>query len=233
MRQPTFLAFLMVPLLAATGAAEQAGPIHLGRLSAALDLTERGARLWLHQLGAESPDEPAERLLAVALDGRVLAERRGERSQVRVDGEIYDLLLRRPNRDVVLMHNHPASAGLSGPDLRQLAIPAVAAVVAIGHDRSVFMAAAGPRFDRVFFEEQQHDAAVQEVQARLLTEWPGRRPAVAEAYFSHLVALSLARAGILEYWFAVRGGGSDSYAEARPSFGRVVAGASKRLKKGS
>jgi hypothetical protein len=228
------LAVLALPLMTAAGAAQQARAVHLDRLSAALDLTERGVNQWLRRLVADSPDAPVERLIALALDGTVLAERRGERSQVRVDGEIRDLLLRRPTHDVVLMHNHPASAGLSGPDLRQLATPAVAAVVAIGHDRSVFLAAAGPEFDPVSFEERQYEAAVREVTARLRTEWPGiRPPPVAEAYFSHLVTLSLARAGILDYWFVVRGSGSALYADARPAFGRVVAGAAKRLKKGS
>jgi hypothetical protein len=233
MRRPALvLAALALPWLAAAAPARHLQRIDLDRLSAALDLTERGVRRWLLRLGAESPGEPLERLLAVALDGTVLAERGGERSLVRVGGEIQDLLLRRPPLDVVLVHNHPASAGLSGPDLRQLATAAVAAVVAIGHDRSVFMAAAGPEFDSGAFEERQYEAAVREVTARLRTEWPGTRPPpVAEAYFSHLVTLSLARAGILEYWFVVRGSGSASYAAARPAFGRVVAGASRRLMK--
>ena len=37
----------------------------------------------------------------------------------------------------------------------QLAKPGVAAIVAIGHDGSVFIASAGPRFDPDLFEERQ------------------------------------------------------------------------------
>ena len=53
---------------------------------------------------------------------------------------------------VVLVHNHPANAGLSAADTQQLAKPGVAAIVAVGHDGSVFIASAGPRLNRDFFE---------------------------------------------------------------------------------
>ena len=49
----------------------------------------------------------------------------------------------------VLVHNHPSSVGLSAADIGQLSKPGVAAIVAIGHDGSVFVASAGRAMNRI------------------------------------------------------------------------------------
>jgi hypothetical protein len=234
MDRPAFLpAVVALTLLAAMSGEAQERIPGLENLASRIDLTEPGVRRWLERLGAGSGGPLAERLLAVSPAGDILMERDGERSMTRIDGEFRSLLLR-PDLEVILVHNHPANAGLSGADMRQLANPAVAAVVAIGHDGSVYMAAAGPRFDAGSFVERQYAFADAEVTRRLRAERLSTQIpiAAAEAHFSHLLALTLARAGVVQYWFSLRGPSRDSYAQARIVFGRVVVGAAARLKNG-
>jgi len=171
-----------------------------------------------------------ERLLALSVPGELLPQRQGAAWSVRVDPEL-DGRLGRPGRQVVLVHNHPASAGLSAADLTLLARPGLAAIVAIGHDGSVYVASAGPRFDREFFDERQHAVANGEVQKRLRYESPTvLSAAVGSAHLSHLVTLVLADAGVVHYWFELRGAGRLSYERARFPFTSVVVAASKPLK---
>ncbi|HET7219409.1 MAG TPA: hypothetical protein VFJ02_15235 [Vicinamibacterales bacterium] len=207
--------------------------VDLARMAASLDLTETGVRRWLEQLGAGSLGAPGEQLMAVSPTGTPLLDRRGgSGSSVRLDPEL-DTLLREPDRSVVLIHNHPASGGLSAADVGQLAKAGVAAIVAVGHDGSVFAAAAGPQFDRDFFEERQYAVARAEVFKRLRAEWPSGRLSVpvSDAHLSHLVTLALARANVVRYWFELRGVNRESFEAARFIFGRAVTGAADRLRK--
>jgi hypothetical protein len=162
--------------------------------------------------------------------GEDVLARRGGPSSVRVDSELDDLLLR-PGVGHVLVHNHPTSVGLSGPDLGQLAKPGVAAVMAVGHDGSVFVASAGRRMQPDFLESKQYVSAKAEVGRRLRAEWPSGSVSVAvsDAHLCHLVSLALAKAGIIDYWFTLRGTGRESFDGARVVFNRVVVGAAARL----
>ncbi len=211
-------------------AGAQEPPVDLRRLVAGLDVTERGVTRWLERLGATVPGLPEERLLLVRPTGEDVLERRGGPSSVRVDSEIDDLILR-PGMRHVLVHNHPTSVGLSGPDLGQLAKPGVAAVMAVGHDGSVFVASAGRRMQPDFLESKQYVSAKAEIGRRLRAEWPSGSVSVAvsDAHLSHLVSLALAKAGIIDYWFTLRGTGRESFDGARVVFNRVVVGASARL----
>ena len=233
MRAPGYLgcAALVVTLGGAEAGAQER-PLDLAGLVARLDLTEKGAKRWLEQLGVRGDSTATERLLAVsASSGASLLTREGGDSSVRIDPEL-DTLLLRPETGIVLVHNHPANVGLSSNDLRQLTKPGVLAVVAIGHEGSVFVAAAGPRFDREFFHERQYEGARAEVLKKLRAEWPSSSlpVAVSDAHFSHLVTQSLSRAGIVRYWFRLRGAGRESYEKARVVFARVIFGAAGRLK---
>lgn len=228
-RSRLLLAGWMALIVAGTsGVTAQEQVTDLSRLAATLDFTGRGVHGWLEQLGARVADPPRERLLAVSVTGEPLMARQGERAFVPIDSELDDLLRGR-DRTVVLVHNHPSNVGLSVADLGQLAKPGVAAIVAVGHDGSVFMASAGPRLDPGFFEERQYVMASAEVFRRLRTESRGIPATVRDAHFSHLVALALSRAGVLEYWFTLRGPARESYEQARMPFGRVVTGAAARL----
>jgi hypothetical protein len=215
----------------ATMVEAQEPSIDLPRLASGLDLTERGAVRWLELLEAKENGAAAERLLAVSATGEHLLERDGGRSSVVVGVELDGLLLR-SNRSVVLIHNHPSNVGLSAADIGQLVRPGVAAIVAIGHDRSVFVAAPGLRMDPHFLVERQYARAQAEVKQRLREAGPGRIPvADSDAQFSHLVARALAKAGIIGYWFELRGMSRGSYETARVVFGQVVEGAAARLRR--
>jgi hypothetical protein len=232
MSQQQYLAAALVAAVAVTQAVGQARDqvTDPAALAARLDLTGPGVQRWLEALGVVPGSVPAERLLVVNLEGVSLAKRDGGPASVHVDPQVDDLLLRR-GTSAVLVHNHPANVGLSGPDLHHLPKPGVAAVVAIGHDGSVFLAAAGPRMDPRGFD-RQYLVAVEEVRKRLRAEWPSGSVSTADsdAHFSHLVTLALARAEIVQYWFTLRSG-RESYQKARLAFGRVVAGAAERLKR--
>jgi hypothetical protein len=234
MRQPGFLAvgyLAMAFTMGARGEAAQERPVDLPGLVARLDLTETGARRWLDRLGANAERASGERLLAVTVTGAPLLKREGTSSSVYIDPEL-DMLLRRPDMAIVLVHNHAANVGLSGYDLEQLTKPGTAAIVAIGHDGSAFIASAGPRLDRVFFHDEQFALAKAEVQQRLQAEWRSRRVSVAvsDAHLSHLITRVLEKAGIVRYWFTLRGTGRESYEMARLIFGQVIEGAAARLK---
>jgi len=221
--------------IGAAGSASSAGAparsIDLSGLASSLDLSERGAARWLTRLEAKGSDPSAERLLAVTASGEPVMERDGGRSYV-VVGMDLDQLLRQQDRSIVLIHNHPSNVGLSAADIGQLARPGVAAIVAVGHDSSVFVAAPGLRMEPDHVEAQQYAQASAEVTRRLRREWPLERVpfAVADAHLSHLVARALAGTGVIDYWFALRGTSRESYERARLVFGQVVAGTTAQLK---
>ena len=133
MRAPGYLGCAaLVVTLGGAEAGAQGRPLDLAGLVARLDLTEKGAKRWLEQLGVRGDSTATERLLAVsASSGASLLTREGGDSSVRIDPEL-DTLLLRPETGIVLVHNHPANVGLSSNDLRQLTKPGVLAVVAIG-----------------------------------------------------------------------------------------------------
>ena len=205
--------------------------IDLSTLVSSLDLTERGAAMWLARLEANGTGPAAERLLAVTATGERLMERDGGQSSVSVGVEMDKLLLQQ-DRVVVLIHNHASNVGLSAADIGQLAKAGVAAIVAIGHDRSVFVAAPGRRMDPDHVEDRQYAQASAEVSRRLRKDWPMNHIpfAVADAHLSHLVAQALAQIGVIDYWFVLRGTSRESYERARLVFGQVVAGTTAQLK---
>jgi hypothetical protein len=235
MNQPRLLIAGWVTLAltsAVAGETKQEQLLDLPRLVAVLDLTEQGVRKWLDELSVKSGQPPTEHLMAVSVSGERLSQRSGGSSSVRVDPELDDTL-RQPSMAVVLVHNHPTNVGLSVADMGQLAKPGVAAIVAIGHDGSVFIASAGPRFDRNFFEERQCALASADVAKRLRAEWTSGHVSVAasDAQFNHLVTLALAKARMVQYWFNLRGAERESYELGRVAFGYVTEGTAERLRK--
>lgn len=206
-------------------------PIDLPALATTLDLSETGVRWWLAQLGVAAQSPPLERLLGVSPTGELLLTRRGGSSFVRLDGEL-ETLLARPETSLVLVHNHPRNVGLSYDDLRVLAKPGVAAIVAIGHDGSVFLASAGPGMTAGEFRKLYARTAG-EVRKKLQSGWLSRRVPVEvrDAHFSHLVTAALARAGVVHYWVALRGPARQTFDRGRLFFNWVVVGAAERVKR--
>ena len=213
-----------VPAVAqGTGASLQA-------VAGRLDLTAAGAGQWRNALGVSPGRAAPERLLAVSPAGQVLRTQDGTESSVALGLEL-DLLLLDDRQTIVLVHNHPGNASLSANDLAQLAKPGVAAVVAIGHDSSLYMAARGPRYDVDGFEPRQYEVARGEIKKRLLTERGAGAVTLAggDAHFSHLAALALAKAGIIEYRARLATGSRASFELSRVAFGHVAAGAAGAL----
>ena len=140
----------------------------------------------------------------------------------------------REGADVVLVHNHPANTSLSQQDLGQLDKPGVAAIVAIGHDGSVYAAA-----------KPQDSVALAPMRARVLragarrsqqgAAYRGARMATnastAASYATHLTMLALAKAGYVDYFAAMAPERRATFNADVVAFGRVVASARAEAEK--
>jgi hypothetical protein len=227
-------------LAACVGLATLAGPAEpayaqrfmppLNSVAEQLHLTKGGANEWLDRLGVSGNPPAAEHLLAVTFDGQVVAMRDGTAQQV-VLGVDLDRRLLTSGAGIVIVHNHPASTGLSANDLQQLEKPGVAAIVAIGHDGSVYLAAAAPGLDRRLFVANQYASARAAVDRSLRNDVAGWKitQANAERHLAHIVALALSKAGVIEYIAALAPDRRASYDEARTVFGIAVAAAAARV----
>src|SRR5262245_37716662 len=168
------LATLIVAATAGTGiVSAKDDSKDLRDLATRLKLTDRGLTAWRERLEVESGGQAAERLVIVNESGEILVEKSGNAALVIVDREL-DQLLRDGRKRVVMVHNHPSSVGLSGPDIGHLSKPGVVAIVAVGRDGSVFIASAGRAMDPDLLEATQYARALQEVKRRLRLEWPSR-----------------------------------------------------------
>jgi hypothetical protein len=204
----------------------------LHTLAERLDLTAAGSGRWLDALGVTGATKSAERLIALTSTGQVVATRDGGESLVSLGLEL-DLALLTPGSGIVLVHNHPGNAGLSANDLSQLAKPGVAAVVAVGRDGSIYMAARGHRYDADAFERRQYDPLRVELRKRLREEVGARAltTEAAGAHFSHVAAMALGKAGAIVYESILTGGTQESFEAARLALGRVAGGAAARFRK--
>src|SRR5262249_40982461 len=145
----------LLALGSATTAPAQDHKPRLADVAAHLELTPAGVRGWLDKLQDGSGPKAPERLLLLSETGEVLATRPGGPSSVLLDRDVDALMLDAHNA-IVLVHNHPHSTSLSLNDLDQLTKPGVAAIAAVGHDGSLYLAARGPRFDRDRFTGHQY-----------------------------------------------------------------------------
>jgi hypothetical protein len=196
-----------------------------------LGLTAAGSGRWLDALGVTGNTKAAERLIALTSTGRVIATRDGGESSVSFGLEL-DLQLLTPGSAIVLVHNHPGNAGLSANDLGHLAKPGVAAVVAVGRDGSIYMAARGRRYDPIAFERRQYEPLRVELKKRLRDECGARAltTETADAHFSHVAALALAKAGTIEYQAVLVGDTRASFDAGRITLSRVASGAAARVR---
>ena len=223
---------VVATLVAGSGTAKaQPSKPDLPQIAGRLDLTASGAARWLEVLGVTPDKQSSERLLAISAAGETVATRDGGESSVSLGAEL-DARLLRAGDAVILVHNHPGNAGLSANDLAQLAKPGVAAVVAVAHDGSIYMAVRGARYDPVHFEQQQYDVARVEIKKRLRVECgTGTLSAAAsDAHFSHLAALALSKAGVIEYRAVLSSRPGASFEAARVAFGQVALGAASTLR---
>jgi hypothetical protein len=206
------------------------GTPSLQDLTGRLDLTVSGSPRWLTALGVVPGGPPRERLLAVSLQGEMIAVVDGGESSVSLGREL-DLRLLDPRSAIVLVHNHPHGASLSQNDLSQLEKPGVAAVVAIAHDGSVYAAARGALYAADRFDDLQYAIVREEVTKRARVACGSRELTVAavDVHFSHVAALALAKAHVIEYQASLSAVVRASYESARIPFGRIAEGAAATL----
>ena len=166
-----------------------------------------------------------ESLLSIAPNGTLLDEADGNGNEVALPPS-FDAPLQRPDAAIVLVHNHPRGNGLSGADLGQLAKPGVAGIIAVGHDSSLYAAAAGPAYHPNVFETDTYPLAMRETLRRLRTETAGTHveAGAVEAQVEHVVAQSLNKARVIRYRAELGASRSDSYRRLQVVFGHVSAG---------
>lgn len=101
----------------------------------------------------------------------------------------------------------------------------------IGHDGSLEIATRGPRYGADGFEARQYEVARGEVKKRLWIERGAGAVSLAgaDAHFTHLAALALAKARIIEYRAALTAGTLAPFEQSRVAFGHVAAGAAGLL----
>jgi hypothetical protein len=228
----TALTVVAVNVAATKAEVEQpAASPELSQLLGALHLTAAGVGEWRDRLvrasrpGAVSAD--GERLIAVTPDGRIMAELEGAGAQVAL-GVALDARLLQPGADIVLVHNHPSSTGLSMDDLGQLAKPGVLAVVAIGSDGSVYAAAAGPRFPGDRFRDYVYVPARAAAERELRFNAAGNTTEL-RAFLAHVMSLALAQARVIVYQATLGADRQVAFDRDGLSLGRVTAAAKHGL----
>jgi hypothetical protein len=223
-----WLLMLTLPVGVVSAEAQGSKP-KLQNLAKELNLTSAGLPAWLQRLGVSADRPASEQLLAVTRDNRTMGTRTGSEQHVPLGVDL-DLVLLTAGAGIVLVHNHPGSTGFSADDLLQLAKPGVAVVVAIGHDGSLYMAAAGPRYDRNLFEEIQYGAARKEIDRKLSEDMSRALPArIIDAHRAHLVSLSLKKAGVILYEARLAPDRRASFDQARQAFGPVIVAGAGRV----
>ncbi len=141
-----------------------------------------------------------ETLVAVGPAGDVVDSVDGTLNKLHVGEPLNERLLDAAAA-ITLVHNHPGGSGLSGNDLGHLSKPGVRAMVAVGHDGSLYAAAAGPNYPPKGFEEWLFPVARREVIRGLRTEAPSAHVDVRvfDPYVDHLVAAAMDRVHVIEY----------------------------------
>ncbi|HKW01220.1 MAG TPA: hypothetical protein VJN96_15450 [Vicinamibacterales bacterium] len=199
-----------------------------------LSLTAEGSQGWLDRLGAWEGGPAHERLLAVTETGAVVHSLDGDANSVVITPEFdHDLL--QDGASLVLVHNHPTGTSLSGNDLSHLGKSGVLAVVAIGHDGSIYAASRGARFDALWCEADRYGVLRKDVRWAMLLEgtFTEGLQYPFESYAAHLAALALFKAGVIDYSVRMAPGRRAAYDERRTAFGRIAEFAAARVRKGT
>ena len=220
--------FLAVSWCVAPLLAQASAPPHpLADLLDGLRLTGGGVQEWLGRLGVTAGQPAHERLLAVNSTGEIVGALDGVESQVVVTPE-FDRDYIREGAGLVLVHNHPASTSLSQQDLAHLDSPGVSAVVAIGHDGSVYAAAKPLASGRARHCDPECYAKARDEVGKVLRLELGhitQDGAAAGSFATHLTLLALAKAGYYDYLSLMASDRRLIFDRHAAAFGRVVASA--------
>jgi len=205
-------------------------PSQLPPLLRELALTNMGARDWLQRLGARGRGPARERLIAITRTGVIVDSLDGDATHVSLTPGL-DRMLAVEMPSLVLVHNHPNGTSLSGDDMSQLEKPAVIAVIAIGHDGSIYAAARGPHFDSGWCGGDRYGELRAVILTALVEDGDAgyRRPFLVSSFSTHLAALALARTGVIEYVATMAPDRRAAYDDRRAIFGRIVVSASSRI----
>lgn len=200
------------------------GPTPIVRLPVGEQLPGLPGRFWVRLIGDAGRLPQHERLVVLASDGRVLDVVEGGDDSVVVPEKV-DGMLASSDARLVLAHNHPASTSLSGADLAQLDRKNVERVVALGHDGSVYEAMLGAHFSGPSVGAVLYPQVEARVLARLTMEAArvGASPRTGYDQFSHLVALVLGRAGVIDYRFRMSVSATTQYMADADWIERLVA----------
>lgn len=183
---------------------------------------------WLAALGVTAEagtTHSRERLIVVGRDGRVVRIVEGQAGRVDIGLDLIQLMAH-PESALTLVHNHPAGNGLSPNDLEHLEYPGVRAVVAIGHDGSIYKAARGSRFPAGPLvgagkkNEVYGTAHTRAIRALAFERSPISRAAF-DAHMYHVLSAALEGAGVLDYQARLGASRQATFDEARPFLTRV------------
>lgn len=180
----------------------EAGGRDLRRLLQSLELSGAGVSRWLSALGVNGTDTRQERLIAVTSTGVIVGVVSGGDFTVTIAPALMERL-DEPGADVVLVHNHPTSTSLSWADISFLTKPGVTAVVAVGHDGSVYAAMRGRRFACERVSRLVYQRAADEARRTLdlemqMSSWLSEGVNLSQ-YLTHIMADTLAGMRVIEY----------------------------------
>jgi hypothetical protein len=174
-----------------------AGPEASGRAQKLEQPAE--ARKWLDLLRRQGPLD-GERLAVLTLDGQLLDSIDGGRSRISLPPRLGPLI-GDPTRPVIFVHNHPGGNGLSADDVGMLSAPGLRQVIAVGHEGSLYKAATGSRSDVLHrpIPLPVFTLAKDALLAALDSERGRYDGHVMEENQAHMIALVLARTGVIDY----------------------------------
>ncbi len=195
-------------------------------------LVEQFQRAFAARMFARNRLPSREVLVAFDCGGNVCALKGG--TARRVD---FDVAFARPlaqsGADLILVHNHPGDGGLSLNDLLTLGEPGVAAIVAVGHGGSVYAASAGASMSVAELKHWEYQRALERVRLEL-SGLRATRPALGPALVAHthhLVAMALARVGVIRYEARLGFGRAVSYNQVTPAPAMITLLAAEDLKR--
>ena len=105
----------------------------------------------------------------------------------------------------------------------------------MARDGSIYMAARARRYDPIAFELRQYDPLRGQLRRRLREECGARAltTEIPDAHFSHIAALALAKAGVIEYKAVLIGGTQASFDAGRVTLTRIAGTAAARAEIGT
>jgi hypothetical protein len=226
------LTLFLLALAVARPSPALAGPKGLDALIRSLGLNGAGVERWLVALGVTRTNTAHERLMILSGEGAVVATLEGEGARVEVSPELADRL-NQPGAGLILVHNHPSNSSLSWVDVLHLARPGLVAIVAIGHDGSVYAAARGPRFDPALVSYQVFTSARTTVDRGI--KWYALSKGAADcsektrSYLPHVLLEALASLGLVDYRAKMSVDRQARYELRRALFENLVSNAARRI----